>query len=163
MRLDSTGVDLQQRGFIKIDVDGQGMEVLLSGTELLSKSNGDVLVKNNSPTLERECVGLLERHGYTCSVIDNAWWRFIVPEQRPIPRIDGFSAIKAVCCSPAKENGAGPGRKMCHGSLQPRRPGSWSIPKKPSAGIRQRFDLNASLKEPDVSTVSARALLGRRG
>jgi hypothetical protein len=34
------------------------------------------------------------------------------------------------------------------------------FPKKPSAGIRQRFDLNASLKEPDVSTVSARALLG---
>jgi hypothetical protein len=54
VRLDSIGVDLQQRGFIKIDVDGQEMEGLLSGTEILSKGSVDVLVKTQSPTLERD-------------------------------------------------------------------------------------------------------------
>src|SRR4029079_15622805 len=53
--------------------------------------------------------------------------------------------------SPANENGRCPGRKMCQGSRPPPS-GDFVHSKKPSAGIGQRFQANASFKAPDVST-----------
>ncbi len=92
--LDAIGLDIRCRGFLKIDVDGQEMDVLQSGVELLSKGTVDVLVETHSPSLESECVHLLERFGYACSIINNAWWRLLVPEVRPIPHNRWLSATK---------------------------------------------------------------------
>lgn len=81
--LDSLDLDKKQRGFIKVDVDGYEADVLKSGERLLSEGNVNLLVETHSKPLEDECIGWLERRGYRCRIIDNAWWRFIVPEQRP--------------------------------------------------------------------------------
>jgi hypothetical protein len=82
--LDSLEVDRGKYGFIKIDVDGSECDVLDSGIGLLSQADLCVLVETHSATLERECIGRLERLGYSCQIISNAWWRAIVPERRPI-------------------------------------------------------------------------------
>jgi hypothetical protein len=92
--LDSVGLDARQAGFLKIDVDGQEMHVLRSGTELLSKGDVDVLIETHSPSLESECVSFLTKLAYTCSIIDNAWWRRVVPEVRPLPHNRWLSATK---------------------------------------------------------------------
>lgn len=92
--LDSIGLDAAQRGFLKIDVDGQEMHVLQSGAELLSKGSVDVLVETHSPSLESECLRFLAQRGYACSVIGNAWWRLAVPEVRPLPHNRWLSATK---------------------------------------------------------------------
>jgi precorrin-6B methylase 2 len=92
--LDSIGLDAQRPGFLKIDVDGQEMHVLQSGAELLSRGRVDVLVETHSATLESECTRFLEQLGYTCSLIDNAWWRVILPEARPIPHNRWLSAVR---------------------------------------------------------------------
>ncbi len=92
--LDAIGLDTQRQGFLKIDVDGQEMHVLLSATELLSKGQVDVLVETHSEALETDCTRFLENLGYTCLVIRNAWWRILVPEMRPIPHNRWLAATK---------------------------------------------------------------------
>ncbi len=92
--LDSIGLDAKRKGFLKVDVDGQEMHVLQSGTEILSKGDVDVLVETHSDTLEGECMRFLENLGYSCSILDNAWWRLFVPETRPIPHNRWLSATK---------------------------------------------------------------------
>lgn len=82
--LDSLTASLFGRGFIKLDVDGAELDILRSGTECLARTGLDLLVETHSSQLEIECMDLLEKHGFTCSVIRNAWWRAILPELRPI-------------------------------------------------------------------------------
>jgi precorrin-6B methylase 2 len=83
MRLDQLCIDRSLHGFIKIDVNGSELEVLRSGQQLLSHVNVDILVQMYSSELERHCVHFLEDVGYTCRIIRNAWWRSLIPEQRP--------------------------------------------------------------------------------
>ena len=82
--LDSLNLDRDKPGFIKIDVDGPECDVLDSGARLLSKADVCLLVETHSLELELGCIDRLEKLGYVCSVIRNAWWRIFVPEQRPI-------------------------------------------------------------------------------
>jgi hypothetical protein len=42
------------------------------------------LIETHSTELERACVSQLERFGFNTKIVRNAWWRYIVPEQRPI-------------------------------------------------------------------------------
>jgi hypothetical protein len=83
--LDALDVDKGKRGFIKVDVDGYELDVLKSGETLLSEGIVDLLVETHSKRLEEECLEWLESKGYTCKIANNAWWRFAVPEQRPVP------------------------------------------------------------------------------
>lgn len=83
--LDALGVEQDKRSFIKIDVDGYELDVLKSGERLLSETNVDLLVETHSKDLEEECLKWLESRGYNCEIVENAWWRFAVPEQRPVP------------------------------------------------------------------------------
>jgi len=92
--LDSLGLDPGQRGFLKVDVDGQEMHVLQSGAGLLSEGTVDVLVETHSPSLESACARFLSERGYACSVISNAWWRVLVPEVRPLPHNRWLAATK---------------------------------------------------------------------
>jgi Methyltransferase FkbM domain len=81
--LDQLNIDHSLHGFIKIDVDGSEFDVLRSGQQLLSYTNVDILVETRSYELERNCVNFLENLGYTCRIIKPAWWRSLIPEQRP--------------------------------------------------------------------------------
>jgi hypothetical protein len=69
---------------VKIDVDGGEVGVLRSGARLLARSDCTVLLEVHSQQLEADCIKLLESAGYQCRVIKNAWWRWLIPEHRPI-------------------------------------------------------------------------------
>lgn len=81
--LDALDLARDAWGFIKVDVDGHEVDVLRSGEHLLSNRNIGLLVETHSKPLEDECIEWLEKRGYRCRIVDNAWWRFVVPEQRP--------------------------------------------------------------------------------
>jgi Methyltransferase FkbM domain len=82
LTLDQLNIDHSLHGFIKVEVDGSELEVLISGQRLLSYVNVDILVELHSSELERNCVHFLEDVGYTCRTIKNAWWRSLDREQR---------------------------------------------------------------------------------
>jgi hypothetical protein len=83
--LDSLQLTRNQRGLIKIDVDGAEMEVLKGGEELLQTAPIDLVLETHSPELEADCADFLKKRGFKSELINNAWWRAIVPETRPIP------------------------------------------------------------------------------
>jgi hypothetical protein len=65
------GFDISEKFIVAVQAD------------TLSEGNMDLLFETHSKDLEDECIGWLRERGYRCEIIDNAWWRFIVPEQRP--------------------------------------------------------------------------------
>ena len=81
--LDSLKIDRNKYGFIKIDVDGLEMDVLRSGSSLISNGKLSLLIETHSKLLEDECLIFLQRNGYTCRIIRNALWRLFIPERRP--------------------------------------------------------------------------------
>lgn len=83
--LDALEVNQSKRGFIKVDVDGYELDVLKSGAQLLSEGSVDLLVETHSKRLEDECLEWLENRNYSCEIVRNARWRFVVPERRPVP------------------------------------------------------------------------------
>lgn len=69
---------------LKLDVDG-GEEVILRKLQpLLSSASFLVLVETHSPDLDDACRDLLGRAGYATEVVSPAWWRRVLPEQRPL-------------------------------------------------------------------------------
>jgi len=80
--------------FIKMDIDGGELDALKSGESLLKQQNCFLVVETHSPQLETDCIKFLSGLGYTCKVIDNAWWRAILPELRPLELNRWFSAQK---------------------------------------------------------------------
>jgi len=85
IELDQLDLNKSARGFIKIDVDGAEFDVLQSGKRLFAEGNVEVLVETHSSELEKICIEWLQAYGYSCEIIENAWWRRLIPEQRPIP------------------------------------------------------------------------------
>ena len=95
-RLDSLNIDYEKPGFVKVDVEGAELDVLKSGDLLFSSSKHiSLLVETHSKGLEKECIAWLEKRGYFCKVINNAWWRIFVPEYRPTPHNRWFWAEKS--------------------------------------------------------------------
>ena len=84
MRLDEVEVNRNRPGFVKIDVDGAELDVLESGSNLLTGGKLDILIETHSASLEESCIHWLSNHHFVWRVIKNAWWRFAVPETRPI-------------------------------------------------------------------------------
>jgi len=82
--LDALPVPRREQGFIKLDADFSELGILQSGERLLVESKPLLLVETHSAALERDCSAYLARLGYCVEIIPNAWWRTIVPEQRPI-------------------------------------------------------------------------------
>jgi precorrin-6B methylase 2 len=75
---------LQGPGFIKIDVDGAEMDVLDSAGDALDTRDVAMLIETHSAELEAACIGWLAARGFQTSIIDNAWWRRILPDGRVI-------------------------------------------------------------------------------
>jgi hypothetical protein len=94
IEVDHLGVSHVVRGLIKIDVDGAEFDVLKSGKSLFSEGKVDLLVETHSFELEKTCIEWLQMRGYNCNLIKNAWWRSIIPEQRPIPHNRWFFATR---------------------------------------------------------------------
>lgn len=82
-RLDDLGLDPNAPGFIKIDVDGGEVDVLIGGSALLAGGKARLLIETHSLELEQDCIRLLTAKGYLCRVIKNAWWRRLLHEERP--------------------------------------------------------------------------------
>jgi precorrin-6B methylase 2 len=95
LAIDDLGLDPSKPGLLKVDVDGAETDVLDGATKLLTAGNPDVLVEVHSEQLETDCIARLRSFGYAVRIIDNAWWRVIVPERRPIPHNRWICGTKA--------------------------------------------------------------------
>lgn len=82
--LDTLARGREGAGFVKIDVDGAEIDVLESGRALLADKRASFLVETHSAALEDGCAALLTAAGYDVTIVDNAWWRRLLPELRPI-------------------------------------------------------------------------------
>jgi hypothetical protein len=80
--------------FIKIDVDGAERDILQSGRQLLDRPGVTLLIETHSLELENDCLSFLESMGYQCQIIPNAWWRRLIPEDRPIAHNRWLSASR---------------------------------------------------------------------
>lgn len=69
---------------IKMDIDGGEVAVLEGAKEVMRLPRVRWLIETHSPWLESRCISLLELNGYETRIIRNAWWRWVIPEQRPI-------------------------------------------------------------------------------
>ncbi len=68
---------------VKMDIDGGEVDALKGAEKLMEASGVRWLVETHTFRLERECIELFKRHGHRTKIIDNAWWRVVLPEQRP--------------------------------------------------------------------------------
>lgn len=82
LRLDDLDLSLAP-GIIKIDVDGNEIEVLNGGRTILQRRNVDLLVETHTAALESQSVSLLRDSGFTTKIIKNGWYRRLIPEHRP--------------------------------------------------------------------------------
>jgi len=83
--LDRVAADLPRPLMLKIDVDGGEMGVLRGGAQLIRSGECVFVIETHTPELERDCDQFLRDAGYTTRIIDNAWYRKFIPENRAIP------------------------------------------------------------------------------
>ena len=81
--------------FFKIDVDGGEVEVIKGISTTLKNKNCGMILETHSKELEQTCIEHLHALGYQTRIIDNAWWRIVIPERRPIPHNRWLVAEKA--------------------------------------------------------------------
>lgn len=82
--------------FIKIDVECAEVGVLKSANNLLNQKSCSLLVETHSLQLEKDCINYLAKLGYGCKIIKNAWWRFFIPEVRPLEHCRWIFAEKLI-------------------------------------------------------------------
>ena len=91
--LDQLLPDLLFPCWVKMDVDGGEIDILKGATELLKLRQTRWLIETHSVELERDCLQILRENGYEVTIITNAWWRFMVPELRPIAHNRWLTAV----------------------------------------------------------------------
>ncbi|HVX51513.1 MAG TPA: FkbM family methyltransferase [Chitinophagaceae bacterium] len=69
---------------IKVDVEGAESVVLRGMNHLLKENDCWLIIETHSKQLEKDCMSFLTQHGYHTKIINNAWWRFFIPERRPL-------------------------------------------------------------------------------
>ena len=82
--LDDFAAHVESPCLIKVDVDGGEGLVIKGAAGLLRQQGVSWIVETHSAELEAECRMRLDRAGYRIAVVANAWWRRVLPEQRPI-------------------------------------------------------------------------------
>ena len=75
--------DLPEPILFKIDVDGGEQAILENMRPVLLRKQCLLLVETHSRSLDAACFRLLTEAGYRVGRIPPAWWRRILPEQRP--------------------------------------------------------------------------------
>lgn len=68
---------------LKIDIDGGELSLLQELNEQIKGKDIRFLLEVHSEDLNKGCKALLEEAGYRVTQISKAWWRKIIPEQRP--------------------------------------------------------------------------------
>jgi hypothetical protein len=84
IKLDSLIDSIESPCVIKIDVDGGELSVLRGAAGLTKMRDVRWVVETHSKALELGCLEFFRDAGYQSQIVENAWWRRIVPEQRPI-------------------------------------------------------------------------------
>ncbi len=70
--------------FIKIDVDGAELDVLIGMQQVLTIHHPVVFIEVHGTDREQDCLAFLSSREYTVEIVKNAWWRRLWPEHRPI-------------------------------------------------------------------------------
>lgn len=83
--LDSLASRIETPCVVKVDVEGHEIDVLRGAAGLLERRGVSWIIETHSLELEKECVRALQGHDLRVRTVSPAWWRFAVPEQRPIP------------------------------------------------------------------------------
>ena len=81
--LDSLMDRIQFPAVVKLDIEGGESDALLGARALLAHPKVRWIVEIHSKALETECLETFKSHGYETKVINDAWWRIFIPEQRP--------------------------------------------------------------------------------
>ena len=79
---------------LKIDIDGGEFDLLTCLKNELHGKDARILLEVHSEELNRQCRALLEEIGYQVAPIQKAWWRWLVPEQRPLGFNQWLVALK---------------------------------------------------------------------
>lgn len=95
VRLDFFFRELEFPCLIKVDVDGAEADILAGAARIKSMRGTRWLIETHSQDLERACVDSLRRADFETKIIPNAWWRWLIPEQRPIPHNRWLAAWKS--------------------------------------------------------------------
>jgi Methyltransferase FkbM domain len=85
VHLDSLAQEIRPPCFIKMDVDGAELDILLGATAINALPDVRWLIETHSSELESKCANQLALAGFKIQIVRNAWWRFVVPELRPGP------------------------------------------------------------------------------
>lgn len=68
---------------VKVDVEGAEVDVLLGAQRLLALPQLAWIIETHAASLETRCREILRTHGFSTTIVRPAWWRCLVPEQRP--------------------------------------------------------------------------------
>ncbi|UCC94664.1 MAG: FkbM family methyltransferase [Candidatus Omnitrophota bacterium] len=68
--------------FIKIDAEYNEVDILKGSPKLLDLPQINWLIETHSKQLERQCVEIFSRLGYSTVIVHHAWWRLFIPEMR---------------------------------------------------------------------------------
>lgn len=82
-RLDSFA-NIQFPCVIKMDIEGAEAKALRHAGSFLDPSKARWIIEVHGLNLERECLEILTQAGYTPHIVSTAWWRYFLPEQRPL-------------------------------------------------------------------------------
>lgn len=78
---------------VKLDIEGAEAEVLRHAGGLLAQRTRWI-IETHALDLERECLKVLNKAGYTTRVISPAWWRAVLLENRPLEHNRWIIAIR---------------------------------------------------------------------
>lgn len=76
--------NIHQAKFFLVDIDGGEIELLKSCGEEFNHGNCFWLIETHSKILEDQCISYLLGRKYKVKIIKNAWWRCLIPENRPL-------------------------------------------------------------------------------
>lgn len=76
--------DIGGNKFFLVDIDGGESDLLNSCGDNFDHASVTWLIETHSKELEDSCVSFLQKKNYKVTIIKNAWWRRIIPEQRPL-------------------------------------------------------------------------------
>jgi hypothetical protein len=83
-RLDSLEELMCSPVFLRVDVDGFELDVLQGAIGIFRKMKVRLLLETHSEILEYECNRFLTNLGYQTRVVNNAWWRMMIRDRRPL-------------------------------------------------------------------------------
>lgn len=83
-KLDSVLQAEHRKLIVKIDVEGGEADVLKGAARILQSRQARLIIETHSREAENECLSLLHGFGYHVSIVNQGWYRSVVPEYRPL-------------------------------------------------------------------------------